>query len=252
MRAVSDADACVSNLALDRWFSGALPSEDARALQEHLTTCPRCALRSDELARQRAAFYARAPGWDSFERARRRGWRGGRGALPRSTSWAWSVPLVAAACALGIELGIRLEPDQSSSAASVRSKGAPSIGFYVKRGEHIRRGSSGELVQPGELVRFTYSAERPLHFALLHGDAAGAAVHYPKPHHPDKLEAGRDVPLDFSIRLDALLGTERVYGVFCDAPIPVESLRAELQRTGHIPDLPHCQVDSLVLHKRSQ
>jgi hypothetical protein len=247
MRAVTSDDVCVSDLALDRWFGGALSNDQSAALQQHLARCPRCCLRSDELARHRAAFYARLPSWDKLDSARKRPRRA------RITLQTWSLPLMAAACLLAIGLGVGHVGDDdapTSGVVSVRTKGAASIGFYVKRGDHIRRGSSGELVQPGELVRFTYSAEQPVYFALFHGDASGAAVHFPRHSHAQKLEAGRDVPLSFSIRLDALLGPERVYGLFCDEPIAVEPVRAELERTGHMPELPRCHVDPVVLNKR--
>lgn len=252
MRTVTGQDAgqdvCISNLALDRWSSGELSSEESGALQEHLAACPRCSLRWDELTRQRAAFYDRVPNWEKFAGRRVR-------SLPaRRARWSWQLPLMAAVGVLAIGLGKGLVSSdaESSGAPSVRTKGGPSIGFYVKRGEHIRRGSSGEVVQPGELVRFTYSTEQPVYFALLHGDAEGAAVHFPTQPNAEKLHAGRDVPLDFSIRLDALLGTERVYGVFCDDPIALEPVRAALERTGHIPELSRCRVDPVVLNKRSR
>jgi hypothetical protein len=132
----------------------------------------------------------------------------------------------------------------------VRSKGGPSIGVYVKRGEQIRRGSTGEVVVPGELLRFTYSSERPAYFALLHADATRASVHFPLRAEAEKIGPGRDVPLDFSIRLDSRLGAERVYGLFCEEPIALEPVRAQLERSGELPALPRCWVDRLVLDKR--
>ena len=248
MRAVKGEDTCMSDLALDRWFIGALSSDEARALQEHLASCARCCFRSDELARQRAAFYARVPTWDSLESGE------GRFRRTHSRRATSRLPLMAAACMLAVGLGYGLVDKDTapSSVSAVRTKGAESIGFYIKRGDHIRRGISGENVQPGEFVRVTYSAEQPVYFALFHGDATGAAVHFPTQPRAEKLDAGRDVPLDFSIRLDELLGIERVYGVFCDEPIEVEPVRAELERTGHIPDLARCRVDPVVLNKRTQ
>jgi hypothetical protein len=248
MRAVTRDEACVSKFALDRWVAGELSCDEAGALQVHLETCARCSLRCDELGRQRAAFLARVPSWDALDRRMKGTPR------RRQVRWAWTMPLVAAAGLLAIGVaafgGLGSHERQTSERSDVRSKGGPSIGFFVKRGEQIRRGSTGEVVAPGELVRFTYSSEQPAYFGLLHADAAGASVYYPREAAAAKIGAGRDVPLDFSIRLDALLGAERVYGLFCAAPIALEPVRAQLERTGQVPELPHCRVDPLVLNKR--
>ena len=248
MRTLAREDACLSNYALDRWFVGQLSEDESRATQQHLDTCPRCSLRCDELSRQRTAFYTRAPSWEAFEKRRRAApvllWR---------TRRAWTLPLLTAAglLVIGVGLGVGFGGPEPRSSATERSKGGPSIGFFVKRGEHIRRGSTGEEVIPGELLRFTYSTERPLYFALLHADSAGATIHFPTQPNAARIDAGREIPLDFSIRLDSRLGTERVYGVFCEEPIALEPVRARLERSGSLSALPRCQVDPLELNKRS-
>ena len=153
--------------------------------------------------------------------------------------------------AIGVGSSVGFGGSESLFAATERSKGGPSIGFFVKRGERIRRGSTGEEVIPGELVRFTYTTERPLYFALLHADSTRAAIHFPTQPNAARIDAGREIPLDFSIRLDSLLGTERVYGLFCEEPIPLEPVRARLEQSGSFAELPRCRVDHLELNKRS-
>jgi Putative zinc-finger len=255
MRTLTREDACLSNYALDRWFVGQLSADEARAMQEHMDGCPHCSLRCDELSRQRSAFYTRAPSWGAFEKLRSPApvlpSRARRRAASAPGVRAWALPLMAAAGLLVIGVGVGLRSSEPQQSATERSKGGPSIGFFVKRGERIRRGSTSEEVIPGELLRFTYTTERPLYFALLHADSAGAKIQFPTQPNAARIEAGREIPLDFSIRLDSLLGTERVYGVFCEEAIALEPVRAGLERSGSLPLLPRCRVDPLELKKRS-
>jgi hypothetical protein len=248
MRTLKHEDACLSNYALDRWFAGQLSGDESRGMQEHVDTCPRCSLRWDELSRQRTAFYTRAPSWDEFEKRRR-----ATPVLPRRVRRGWTLPLMAAAglLAIGVGVGVGIGGSEPRSSATERSKGGPSIGFFVKRGEHIRRGSTGEEVIPGELLRFTYSTDRPLYFALLHADSAGVTIQFPTQPNAARIHAGREIPLDFSIRLDSRLGTERVYGLFCDEAIALEPVRGRLERSGSLSELPRCSVDQLELNKGS-
>lgn len=246
MRTLVREDVCLSNYALDRWFTGQLSDDESRAMQAHMDACPRCSLRCDELSRQRAAFYTRAPSWDAFEKR-----RSAAPVIHRPAGRAWTLSLMAAAGLLVLGIGVGFGGSELRSVATERSKGGPSIGFFVKRGERIRRGATGEEVIPGELLRFTYTTERPLYFALLHADSAGATVHFPMQPNAARIDAGREIPLDFSIRLDSRLGTERVYGVFCEEAIALEPIRIRLARTGSLSGLPQCRVDPLELTKRS-
>lgn len=248
MRTLKREDACLSNYALDRWLVGQLSDDESSAMQEHVDDCPRCSLRHDELSRQRTAFYARVPSWDAFEER-----RSAATLLPWSVRRRWPLPLTAAAAllAVGLGVGVGLGGSALRSSATERSKGGPSIGFFVKRGERIRRGITGEEVIPGELLRFTYSTERPLYFALLHADSGGATIHFPTQPNAARIDAGRDIPLDFSIRLDSRLGTEMVFGVFCEEAIALEPIRARLESSGSLADLPRCRVDPVELKKRS-
>ena len=243
-------DACLSNYAIDQWLASQLSEDESRAADEHVASCSRCSLRCDELNRLRTAFYARAPSWDAFEKR-----RSAPAAVPKSARRVWALPLLAAAglLVIGAGLGVRFGRSelQLQSSATERSKGGPSIGFFVKRGERIRRGITGEQVIPGELLRFTYSTDRPLYFALLHADSAGATIQFPTQPNAARIDAGRDIPLDFSIRLDSRLGTERLYGVFCEDPIALDPVRARLEREGSLSELPRCRVDPVELHKRS-
>jgi hypothetical protein len=237
---------CITDLRFDRFHAGELSGADERSLRTHLSSCARCGLRCDLLERQRTAFYLRAADWQSFAARRAAPPTDKRRAFGRGARWA----VLSAAAALAVALFVRPAPDER--VPSVRSKGGPALGFYVKQGEQVRRGASGERVRPGELVRFVYSVDRPAYFALLHSDTARASIYFPTGLHASAVEPGRDVALDFAIRLDSQLGAERVYGLFCAEPITLEPLRAQLETIGDLPSIAGCQVDRLVLHKEPE
>jgi hypothetical protein len=246
MSALSKDASCITDFTFDRWYARELSAAQERDLRAHLESCAHCSLRCEQLERQRAAFHRRAPDWQSFAARRApaptrtpRGlWRGPR----------WAVLGLAAAAALALFV----VPTEQERAPAVRSKGRASIGFYVKHGEQVRRGVSGERVRPGEVVRFIYSTEQRTHFALLHADAARASVYFPSATHASPVAPGRDVALDFAIRLDPMLGTERVYGLFCAQPVALEPLRAGLEAAGELRAVAGCQIDGIVLNKERE
>jgi hypothetical protein len=240
MSALITRDACLSDLAIDRSLSAELGPEAQRELESHVASCARCGLRYDLLVRQREAFLERAPSWDTFAKSARRS---------RSSWLPWVTGGALAAIALLSFAGQGWHAS-TSTAPTVRTKGSPSIGVYIKRGDKVLRGSSGDVVHPGDRIRFTYSNERDAQFALLHTDSSGAAVYFPLAGTTVLVPAGRDTALDFAIELDEHTGDERVFGIFCDAPIALEPVRAALQTGGTVPALRGCHVDSLTLQKR--
>jgi hypothetical protein len=246
MSALSKDASCITDFTFDRWYAGELSAAQQRELQTHLESCVHCSLRCEQLERQRAAFHRRAPDWQSFAARRtpaRARVQGGRWRGPR-----WTVLGLAAAAALALFV----VPTDHERTPAVRSKGKASIGFYVKRGEQVRRGASGERVRPGEVVRFLYSTERRAYFALLHADAARASVYFPSATHASLVAPGREVALDFAIRLDPMLGAERLYGLFCAEPVALEPLRAGLEAAGELHAVAGCQIDRIVLHKEPE
>jgi hypothetical protein len=123
------------------------------------------------------------------------------------------------------------------------------IGFYVKRGEQVVRGMSGEKVHQGDRLRFTYSSDTASHLGLIYHHARGATTYFPLEARAAAVRPGHDVALDFAIELDADLGVERVFALFCANPIALEPVRAALQATGRLPDLADCTIDIIVLDK---
>lgn len=236
-------ESCLSDLAIDRRLGALLPIDAERAVDLHLASCTRCSLRYELYQRQRDAFLAQAPDWETFDTQQQRG--------PARRRWLpWIAGAALAAVAALAFVAPQLGAPLYEVATGTRSKGAPSLGVYIQRGNIVTRGTSGDVVDAGDRVRFTYSSDRELSFALLHADDEGAEVYYPLTNTSLRVPARRDAALDFAIELDAHVGDERYFGVFCDEALTLEPVRAALQHNGELPDLPDCHVDTIRLQKR--
>jgi hypothetical protein len=107
-------------------------------------------------------------------------------------------------------------------------------------------------VAPGDTLQFTYVSERARHLAVLSLDGADrASVYFPDGARAAPIAAGRDVPLPRSTVLDEVLGPERLYGLFCEQPIALEPVRAQLERRRALPPLDGCRVVQLAIEKRA-
>lgn len=125
------------------------------------------------------------------------------------------------------------------------------LGVYIKSGERVRKGETGEQVHPGDILRFSYSMDRSRHVAILSLDGARrASVYFPFGTVAAPLPAADEGTFPDGIELDGALGPERIYGLFCEDAIAVEPLRRALEERGAPPDPPAgCVVDRLELEK---
>ena len=233
----------VSDLAFDQLLGASAEPAQRAGIEAHLAGCMRCSLRYDALVAQREGFLARVPSWQAMREQQ----AGVRRRKLRPWLWGGGAAL-AASVALGVGLGLGL--GAGVQPLGVRSKGGPRIGAYVKHGEQVERADDGSVVRPGDYVRFTYSSDEPVHFALLNRDARRTTTYFPQSAETEAMAAGHDVALDFSIKLDGEPGREQVHALFCRRPQALEPLRAALQATGRLPSLPDCRVDVLTLEKK--
>lgn len=223
---------CLSDLMLDEWHAGELDSAAARIVEEHVASCDRCRARQQALQAVANEFLRARPG------APQRRFRA------RTVGIALSGLAVAAAALL-----LMRTPEPFGE----RSKGGPSLGFFVLRGERVFAGSEGERLQPGDRLRFVATSLTPRQLAILSRDARGvASVYYPAAPHSRLVAATRETPLDTAVELDGTLGTETLFGVFCDQEFEVEPLRQALERSGKLPSLPGCSVDQLEVRKEAR
>jgi hypothetical protein len=154
--------------------------------------------------------------------------------------------------AFGSQLGSPERPGAATPAdGGERLKGRSQVGFYIKRGSRVERGVNGGIAYPGDQLRFTYSSEHPAYLAVLGRDARSASVYFPSGDSAVRIEAGRHVPLDFSLELDAQLGEERLYVVLCPAEYGLAPLRAELEASGQLRAAADCFMERIALHKQA-
>jgi hypothetical protein len=254
----------LSELVLDEWAAQELSGDESDRVAEHVASCPDCRARHTALEHERAAFLAAAPSFEAHAARFVRSARAEPGpehvtrsaASERATDrveprrWllrqrvllaASSIAVMAAASLLVVWIGRPLE--------QTRAKGAPHIGWFVKRGEGVYRGRTGETLYPRDSLRFIYSSDEPRYLALFNLDARGATVYYPSSPEALRVRAGNDLALDFSVELDEQLGIERVYALFCESSFQVEPLRAALLETGRLPERAGCRADIINLHK---
>ncbi len=227
--------ACHSALRLDRWMAGELPGPEAEALSAHVAGCARCrdAVASLTEARDRTVL----PPLRARPAARR---------APRWFSWTGvgAAGVAAAAALLLVVVRPALDPGRLKGAA-------PGLGMYVQHGDTVRRAGAGERVAPGDAVRFSVTLREPAYVAVLTLDPTGAAsVYYPGGDRAEPVNPGTDVALPLATRLDATVGEERVFGLFCDRPVELEPVRAKLAAvaSGFVP--PGCRVTRWSFEKR--
>ena len=224
--------ACLSAFTLDWWMAGELPPADAERVGAHLEGCPRCAAASQSLRDGRDATSlpplrtATGPRWA----ARRRG----------------IAALAAGLAAAGVVLWLRPE----GSGERVKG-GAVGLGMWVQHGDAVRRAAPGEVVAPGDAVRFSVTTRHPAWVAVLSLDPAGrASIYFPEGTYAARIAAGADVALPLATRLDATVGEERVLGLFCDCPVELEPLRAAMERSGDAAAPQGCEVTRWSFVKR--
>jgi hypothetical protein len=267
--------ACVSDLVLDRLWAGELASDESVALHAHAARCERCGARLTEYE----AFLKQAPSFAAHAAQLGRPHEGpadapaaarlGTPVAPFEAAAAASTASAAAtavrsiprrpsrlrtalvvgggllSCAAALMLLVRpLSPGPHE-----RSKGAPHIGYFIKRDGRVSFGRPGQRLREGDLLRFTVSSDRARYLALIDHDPQGARVYYPAGSHAVKVGIGNAVALDFSVELDDSLGPERIYAVFCAETFALEPLRAELARHGELSPPPGCTLDVTEIRK---
>jgi hypothetical protein len=232
-------EGCPSDLVFDEWHAGELDRVAREAVETHVSGCAPCRARTAEVAAEASRFLSRFPALSLPAGApphpsRRRP----RHLVPASLAFL--------AAAAGLLLFLR----SPGAPKSVRSKGGPHLGFFVKRGARVFPGADGETVYPGDRLRFVVSTGTATHVAIFSLDAKGIASVY-EPAGPETRLVGpaRELPLDGSVELDGTVGTERIFGLFCDAPVAVEKARAGLERTHTVAVPPGCFADGLRLEK---
>jgi hypothetical protein len=202
----SRPESCLSDLALDEIVSGGRTEGT-----EHLEACAACRERLAAIRSERDRFLLEAPPFQPSKPAR---------VIPLRSRAAALVALAASAA-----LAVILVPKEDAT----RTKGGEALGFFVKHGDSVRKGIDGELVAPGDALRFWYSVDRPTHLAILSIDAKGEISNYHRSSKPEP--AGREVLLESAALLDDTLGKEEISAFFCKDPVDLSSLEKVIRGT---------------------
>ena len=251
------SEGCISDFAFDAWRAGELDQELIEGYEAHLEHCERCQRRHDAIESEAELFLEKFPLLDlprENESKRVVNLRGKHARWLGWTSGALGVMVVAAAFLLLVRSRVPKEdgPLATDATVGVRTKGSSHIGFFVKHGENVRRGSDGQVVHPGDRLRFTLTSRNPRHVAILSLDGAGvASVYYPRGTTSELVAAIRDQPVDSSVELDDTLGEEHIWGIFCDAPFELGPLKNDLEQRGRLPSMANCAVDELSIVKEA-
>jgi len=208
-------EGCLTDFAFDRRLAGELAAEEAAAATAHLATCPRCSARAEALLRARDAFAMAAPAL----------------CLPMKKATSRRLPAslyagLAMTATVLLFLEFRPQPELGT-----RAKGrGPRIDYYVSHADVVRHGVVADHVAPGDRIRFVVAATAATEVAILSVDGAkNVSVYYPSGTDSAAVAAGDGVALPESTTLDATLGDEAIYAVFCPKSFAVAPLRALLE-----------------------
>lgn len=235
-------EGCLSDLELDEWHAGELDATRARVAELHVASCHVCQARREALLDAASDFLQQYPQPPQRPSKRSRG---------RAVGLA--VTCLALAAAVFIRLSAPRPTEAPERAFETRAKGGAKLGFFVKRGDRVFEGATGETVRAGDQLRFVVTSGSPKHIAILSRDGRGvASVYYPASAHSQALVAAGQTALDAAVELDATPGEEALFGIFCEAELELEPLRAELEKRGRLPALRGCAVDELRVFKEAR
>jgi hypothetical protein len=205
-----------------------------------VAACERCCGRQRAFEAERAAFYAAAPSFEEHAahlvRERRRTSFGRRPFV-----------LGGALAALAALAMLAFHP----AASDTRSKGgaSPSLGFFVQRAGTVFAGEPGMRLHPGDRVRFTYGCREPRYFALFGRDVRTATLYHPAGDRAERVRAGRETGLEFSLELDSVLGEEHIYALFCRDRVALAPLLQALRDSGQLTLPDGCEQASVSWRK---
>lgn len=248
---------CLSDLTLDRLRLADLTAEAADGAERHLESCERCRQRAASLAAQSeraenelpdldALLGARAPAQAEAAHVER---TSNVASLAKSRKrpkrW-WAPALAVLSAAAAIALFLR-QPERAEG--EIRLKGVSGeLDVFVKRDGKVFRWQT-ESLRPGDQLRYSFRAPEPLHVMMLSREASGAVNQY-FPAESSSFAVPMGVTLSKSAtELDATLGGETVWAVFCRTPFTAQALISQLESTSTIAPAEGCATQRLEFTK---
>jgi hypothetical protein len=254
---------CLSDLKLDLLLTVEFVSADEGQSRAHLADCARCSARLAELEQGRAAFEdmqlpLEVSGSAAARTKRYRfRWLGGAGAIAAA---ALGVVVSGGTAWLGLQgggAGARGPHDRGELPAlpgEVRSKGRPLLDLYIRHDGRVREAGDREPVHADDQLQFAYSSATAGYVAVLSRDGSGvvsvyvpsgAAVMAPAPPGERRLLAESTI-------LDAALGHEDVYALFCSSGLELGPLARALREQGGLEAPEACSMRHIELDKRER
>jgi hypothetical protein len=217
---------CLSDFALDELVAArSLHVEPARESTAHLATCSRCAERLAEFeAVEPPPFAAARP---SAKRRRRR-----RAVSLMYAGFATLLLLGGFGAVRSHVLPIAGDTATPSVYDTTRTKGALSLVVIIRDiSGNVRRITPGEVVHPGESLRFELTTAESGYVGVIGLDAAGVTTVYaPAQGTMTSVTGGSPAALPNAIVMDETLGTERLVAVVCREPRSAEQLKTAGER----------------------
>jgi hypothetical protein len=217
------ADRRFTDVELERSLAGDLPAARAQLVDRDATDADRARLA--ELRAERDAYLA---GIDVDAEVRLIRARASLMPAPRRW-WRWALPAVLAAAAAAIFVFvIRPKGDDDD----VLVKGEP-VTLTIHRAEASgsRPLASGDVVHPGDRIRFEVTAAKKGYIAIVGLDGSGATTVY--------FPFASSVPVDFdpaagpvlpgAIQLDATPGDERFFAIYALQPFSIDTVITQLR-----------------------
>lgn len=239
---------CLSDLKLDQLMRGELAAPDEA--KKHVDSCEKCRARLKELEAARADWQKENPQLKREASAQKD--RAAKNDSPgEKKPFPWAAASVGLAVAAAFALWIR--PHGPSAPVPVeRAKGGIQLTMFVSHQGKVRPAAPREIVSPGDILQFKYSSDQERYVAVLSVDGARqGSIYFPDGGtKAQKLGPAQDQPLANSTELDDVLGAEKIYGLFCEQPLELEPVRAQLQKFGAMPLLDHCRVIQLSIEKK--
>jgi hypothetical protein len=232
---------CLSDLKLDQLMRGELAAPDEA--KQHLDSCEKCRARMKELEAARESWQKENPQLTKETPKQ-------KDSPTEKRPFPWAAVSVGLAAAAAFALWIR--PHGPPSPPVERAKGGIQLSMFVSHEGKVRPAAPREIVSPGDLLQFKYSSDQERYVAVLSVDGARqGSIYFPDGEtQARKLGPAQDQPLANSTELDNVLGPEKIYGLFCEQPLELEPVRAQLQKFGAMPLLDHCRVIQLSIEKK--
>jgi hypothetical protein len=245
-------EGCVSDLSFDGLRAGELSSGAQQKIAAHVSQCERCRERQRELDRAFTEIEAQLPVFELRTKAADHG-TATPAATPARRPGRRGPALAALALAACALLGLLpWAAHERTREPDTRTKGGPSLSFYIKRGEEVFAWTAGSAVDAGDTLRFVVSPRGYTHVAIFsRSDDGETNLYYPQAARSAAIDAAAtQVALDGAIELDDTLRDEQLFALFCRAPFTTDALEAELAASGALFAPRGCEVATLRLQKR--